>query len=604
MFKQFEKLKQRINARRWAVSLCMLLMLGLTQSVSAADDFLEPEKAFQFAARMLDPETAEVTFKIADGYYMYRERFSFQADGATLGTPVLPEGKVKFDETFQKNVETYRNTLAITLPVKADKVFTLKVMSQGCADQGLCYAPMESNVQLSPQGGGLMAAIAGARDPAMISSAAVSQSGTSAMQDSEMGRIEASLQSGKLVAILPLFLLLGLGLSFTPCVLPMVPILSSIIVGDGAPTSRRRGLMLSGAYSLGMALVYTALGIAAGLAGEGLSAALQNPWVLGAFALLMIVLSLSMFGVYQLQVPAALQSRLSSASGRQAGGKLAGVFAMGAISALIVGPCVAAPLAGALLYISQTRDILIGGGALFAMAVGMSVPLLLVGVSAGTLLPRAGAWMQSVKFFFGVLMLALALWIVAPVIPGWAPMLGWAVLGLGYGIYLLGAKRHGRVAKVFAVLFAGLGMIQLVGLATGGRDALAPLAHLSAEGSHQTQFIRVKSESDLDAAIAKAAGKTVMLDFYADWCISCKEMEKLTFSDPRVQEKFADMVLLQADVTANNADDKALLKRFRLFGPPGIIFFDKTGKEINGGKVIGYQNADKFLNSLTSASNF
>ncbi|MFC7515692.1 protein-disulfide reductase DsbD [Herbaspirillum sp. GCM10030257] len=602
MFKLSGKFELSHNVRRWALGLCALLMLVLAHSVRAEDDYLEPEKAFQFAARMLDPKTAEVTFKIADGYYMYRERFSFQAEGATLGTPVLPQGKVKFDETFQKNVETYRNTLAITLPVEADKGFMLTVMSQGCADQGLCYAPMESKVQLSPQGGGLMAAIAGARDPAMISSTAVSQSGTSALPDSEMGRIEASLQSGKLIAILPLFLLLGVGLSFTPCVLPMVPILSSIIVGDGAPTNRRRGLMLSGAYSLGMALVYTALGVAAGLAGEGLSAALQNPWVLGAFALLMIVLSLSMFGVYQLQVPAALQSRLSAASGRQASGKLAGVFAMGAISALIVGPCVAAPLAGALLYISQTRNVLIGGSALFAMAVGMSVPLLLVGVSAGTLLPRAGAWMQSVKFFFGVLMLALALWIVAPVIPDWAPMLGWAVLGIGYGIYLLGAKRHGWAAKAFAVLFAGLGMIQLIGLATGGRDALAPLAHLSAGGSHQTHFIRVKSESDLDAAIAKAAGKTVMLDFYADWCVSCKEMEKLTFSDPRVRAQFADMVLLQADVTANNVDDKALLKRFRLFGPPGIIFFDKNGKEVSGGRVIGYQNADKFLISLKSAA--
>jgi thiol:disulfide interchange protein DsbD len=458
---------------------------------------------------------------------------------------------------------------------------------------------MESQASLSPQGGGLMAVIAGARS---AEASPVSLAGA-AGGDPEMGRIEASLRSGKLLAILPLFLLLGLGLSFTPCVLPMVPILSSIIVGEGERVSRKRGLALSGAYALGMALVYTALGVTAGLVGEGLSAALQNPWVLGAFALLMTVLSLSMFGVYQLQVPASIQARLAQASDRQAAGKMLGVFVMGAISALIVGPCVAAPLAGALLYISQTRDVVVGGSALFAMAAGMSVPLLLVGISAGALLPRAGAWMESVKFFFGVLMLALALWIVMPVIPGWVPMLGWAVLGVGYGAYLLVVKRWGWISKLVGVAFAAFGLVQLAGVATGGRDALAPLSHLTG-GAHQTAFKRVKSAADLDAAIAKAGGKTVMLDFYADWCVSCKEMEKLTFSDPRIQAQFANMVLLQADVTANDEQDKALLKRFHLFGPPGIIFFDKQGKEIKGGRVIGYQDAEKFLRSLTLASSF
>jgi thiol:disulfide interchange protein DsbD len=310
-----------------------------------------------------------------------------------------------------------------------------------------------------------------------------------------------------------------------------------------------------------------------------------------------------MFDVYQLQVPAALQQRLAAASGNQVSGKFVGVFSMGAISALIVGPCVAAPLAGALLYISQTRNVIIGASALFAMAVGMSVPLLLVGLSAGTLLPRAGAWMQSVKLFFGILMLAMALWIVAPVTPGWVPMLGWAMLGIGYGIYLFHAIRQSWRAKFFALVVAGFGLIQLVGVATGGRDVLAPLAHLSGEVQH-TKFVRVKSLASLDAEIAKAGGKTVMLDFYADWCISCKEMEKLTFSDPRIKAMFSEMVLLQADVTANNADDKSLLKRFNLFGPPGIIFFDKQGREISGGRVIGYQNADKFLDALNTAHKF
>jgi thioredoxin:protein disulfide reductase len=579
-------------------AVLVILALVLAPLSHAEGEFLEPEAAFKFSARMLDPKTAEVTYKIADGYYMYRERFAFKADGATLGQPSIPPGKVKFDETFQKDVESYTKTVVITIPVEATGSFTLTSTGQGCADKGLCYPPMDSQAKLSPSGGGaLMDAVADAR----TATAGMSTPSADA-PDTEMGRIEASLQSGKLMVILPLFLLLGIGLSFTPCVLPMVPILSSIILGEGQLVSRRRGFALSVAYAFGMAMVYTGLGIAAGLVGEGLAAALQKPGVLAAFALLMIVLSLSMFDVYQLQVPASIQSRLSKASGQQSSGKFIGVFVMGAISALIVGPCVAAPLAGALLYISQTRDVVIGGSALFAMAAGMSVPLLLVGLSAGTLLPRAGAWMRSVKFFFGVLMLGLALWIITPIIPGWVPMVGWAALGIGYGVYLLWVDRRGWLSRVFGVLFAVFGLVQLVGAATGGRDALEPLAHLGS-GAHKVEFQRVRSVTELDAALAQSSGKTVMLDFYADWCVSCKEMEKLTFADARVQAHFSNMVLLQADVTANNADDKALLKRFKLFGPPGIIFFDKQGHELQGVRVIGYQDADKFLRSLSQATN-
>ena len=592
--------------------LVVAAILGAASLAHAEEEYLDPEIAFQFSARMADEQTIEVRYAIADGYYMYRERFAFRAEGATLGEPTIPPGKIKFDDTFQKDVETYRQSVTITLPVQAEGAFTLIATSQGCADKGLCYSPMDSKIKLSPKGG-LLAAILpqGGRDrlasdlgDGLRMSAAGADAASALHADSEMGRIERSLKSGKLLAIVPLFVLLGLGLSFTPCVLPMVPILSYIIVGEGERTSRGRGLALAATYSLGMALVYTGLGIAAGLIGEGLSAALQKPWVLITFALLMLVFSLSMFGVYQLQVPAAIQARLAALSERQSRGKLFGVFAMGAISALIVGPCVAAPLAGALLYISQTRDVVVGGSALFAMAVGMSVPLLLVGFSAGALLPRAGAWMEAVKRFFGVLLLGLALWMVAPVIPASAQMLGWGVLGIGYGAYLLRMRQWGWMAKVFALLFLAFGVAQIAGVASGGRDAWAPLAHLRGSGTEEVSFVRVKSESDLDAAIAGAKGKTVMLDFYADWCVSCKEMEKFTFVDSRIQEKFADMVLLQADVTANDEHDKALLKRFRLFGPPGIIFFDKDGREIPGGRVIGYQDADKFLRSLTLASEF
>lgn len=589
------KTSQHLIARpfAWFAALVFAAIALLSGPCARAEEnFLEPEKAFQIAARMTDANTVEVTYAIADGYYMYRERFAFKADGAVLGEPVYPAGKIKYDETFQKDVESYRNAIKILIPVQGSGPFALTATSQGCADAGLCYPPMDSTVKLVAAGGA----------PASTATMAAADSTPPNPVDSEMGRIEASLQSGGLLAIAPLFLLLGLGLAFTPCVLPMVPILSSIIVGEGSVVSRKRGLLLSATYSLGMALVYTMLGIAAGLAGEGLAASLQNPWVLGAFALLMVLLSLSMFGVFQLQMPAAIQAKLMQASGTQVGGKLAGVFVMGALSALIVGPCVAAPLAGALVYISHTRDVLVGGTALFAMAVGMSIPLLLVGASAGALLPRAGAWMETVKRFFGVLMLATALWMVSPVIPVTAQMLGWAALGIGYGAWLFTGHGAGWLAKAFAMAFAAIGLIQLAGAVTGGRDALAPLAHLTGEPAHATDFKRIRTVEELDAVLTASPGKTVMLDFYADWCVSCIEMEKLTFSDPRVKARFADMLLLQADVTANNAGDKALLKHFKLFGPPGIIFFDKDGREITGGRVIGYQNAEKFLKSLSYAA--
>ncbi len=574
---------------QWITGL-LLTMLALVAAAYAEDDFLPPEQAFRVSAQIADTHTIIVNFQIADGYYLYRERLAFKAEGATLGQPDIPRGKIKFDPNFDKDVETFRQQLTISIPVQSSGPFTLKVASQGCSDKGLCYAPMESVIKLSSVG-----AISTAPAPL------VDVTSPRAAPDTEMGRIEASLASRSLLVILPLFLLLGVGLSLTPCVLPMVPILSFIIVGEGVQASRRRAFMLSVAYSLGMALVYTSLGIAAGLIGEGLSAALQSPALLTTFALLMAVLSLSMFDIYQLQVPASVQLMLTQFSERQKGGKLIGVFIMGAISALIVGPCVAAPLAGALVYLSQTRDVLIGGSALFAMAVGMSVPLLLVGLSAGTLLPRAGHWMQAVKPFFGVLMLALALWMVNSLIAGWMLMLGWGLLGVGYGVFLLKSARLGAFAKFVGVGFMLIGLLQWVGVATGSRDPWAPLAGLSGEKRISAEFTRIKTSGELDLAIAEAGGKPVMLDFYADWCVSCIEMEKLTFTDPQVHAAMKQMLLLQADVTANDANDKALLKRFGLFGPPGIIFFDSQGQELRTARVIGFQNPERFLESLSQA---
>jgi thiol:disulfide interchange protein DsbD len=427
--------------RFFLLAIALLALIALQPARAAEDEFLEPDKAFQFSARPHDAKSVEVTFAIAPGYYLYREQFKFAAAGATLGAPAIPAGKVKFDETFQKNVETYRNAVTIVVPVdQAGAEFRLVVTSQGCADAGLCYPPMQSaaTIGLTGFGGSGMARV----DPPGSASGGTTlatSASTAPPTTAETTGIDAVLRGGSFWPIVGAFFIAGLLLSLTPCVLPMLPIVSSIIVGQagsgGGPTlagagagagsrsasagqSRRRGFALAASYSFGMAVVYTAFGVIAGLAGEGLAAALQNPWVLGAFALGLVALSLSMFGVYELQMPSSISSRINDAARKLPGGKAAGVFAMGGVSALIVSPCVAAPLAGALLYLSQTRDVWLGGTALFSLAAGMSVPLLLVGASAGALLPRAGAWMVEVKAAFGVLLLGVALWTVQPIMPG------------------------------------------------------------------------------------------------------------------------------------------------------------------------------------------
>lgn len=587
----------------------LALAFGVAGAHAAAEDFLDYDQAFAFSARAVDGNVVEATWTIADGYYMYRDKISFAAsDGTALGAPQIPRGTVKFDDNFGKEVETHRGRLVVRLPVTAatggEIVITAK--GQGCADKGLCYPPTEQRARVT------LAALA-----APVRVAATTAAVNAGASDDS--RIEAALRSRSLAAVVPLFLVLGLLLSFTPCVLPMVPILSSIIVGQRGAMTKARGFSLALAYSLGMALVYTALGMAAGLAGEGLAAALQKPVVLATFAALLVLLALSMFGFYELQLPAALQSRLANLSNRRHAGTLAGVFAMGAVSALIVGPCVAAPLAGALLFISQTRDVVIGGAALFSLAAGMSVPLLLVGVSAGSLLPRAGAWMEGVKRFFGALLIATAIWMVAPVVPVWAQMLAWAALFVIGAVYLgaidplaPGASGWHKLGKGVGVLLLLAGAVQIVGVATGGRDVLQPLAQLAARPDASAaapvaaaatgRWVKVKNVAELERALAAAGGRPALLDFYADWCVSCIEMERFTFSDARVAQRMNRMLLLKADVTHNTADDRALLKRFSLFGPPGIVLFDCRGREVAGARVIGFQKADAFLAVLERAT--
>jgi len=591
-------------------AFALVVFLALHLLPARADDFLDPEQAFKLTVRPVDDKTVEAAWEIAPGYYMYREQFKVSADGATLGAPGIPAGETKFDETFQKQVEIYHDALKVRIPVsQANGAFKLTLVGQGCAVKGLCYPPMTTNWEIKLQGfGGTAAVRAIAADADVVAPAPVA----SAAEAGGTNAIDSALKSGRFWTVIAVFFAAGLLLSLTPCVLPMLPILSSIIVGSGESVTRARGLLLAASYSLGMALLYTALGVAAGLAGHGLAAALQTPWVLSVFALALVLFSLSMFGAYELQLPSSLTGGLSGVSQRMPAGKVFGVFLMGGISALIVSPCVAAPLAGALVYISQTRDVLLGGTALFALAAGMSVPLLLLGASAGALLPRAGAWMDGVKHFFGMLLLAVALYTVQPVLPALLAQALWGALLIAAAAMLGFFEAFGPLSplawlrKTAAVLALVFGLMQIFGAASGGTDPLKPLAglHGAAGAAQQAEsgavhFQKIASVAELDAAIA-SAGRPVMLDFYADWCVSCKEMERDTFTDPAVRAKLSKALLLQADVTANTAADKELLKRFNLFGPPGTIFFSAQGAEV-GQRVVGFQDAPTFVGSLAAA---
>jgi thiol:disulfide interchange protein DsbD len=584
----------------------LLLLCFCLPALAVAQEVLEPEKAYRLTAQALDGRTIEVRYQIEDGYYLYRDKFKFAAEPASvrLGTPELPQGKIKHDDFFGE-VETYRKSLAIRLPVEAPAEVSevrLTVTSQGCADIGVCYPPTAQTVPVklapmsAPAAGGTTAS--GAGSPPTGGGDA----------SSELAHL---LKSANFWLVLTTFFGAGLLLALTPCVFPMIPILSGIVVGHGHRITRTHALVLSAAYVLGMAVTYAAAGVAAGLSGTLLSSALQSPWILGGFAGVFVVLSLSMFGFYELQVPTLIQSRLTDTAEKQHGGSVLGVLVMGAVSAIIVGPCVAAPLAGALLYIAQTGDALLGGIALFVMALGMGVPLIVVGVSARTLLPKAGPWMEAVKKFFGVMLLAVAIYVVSPVMPALASMLAWSALLIFSAMYLhaldpLPPNAHGwqRFWKGVGVVSLLTGSALLIGALAGSRDPLQPLAVLRGEvaaaEAQRVQFEPIRSVAELDARL-KSAQRPVMLDFYADWCVSCKEMERFTFSEAQVRAQLDRMLLLQVDVTDNTPEDRELLKRFSLFGPPGIIFFDRDGKELAGLRVVGYMPAERFVQVLDRA---
>lgn len=581
----------------------VLAFVGIssTQSVFSEEQPLDPELAFSVKVGIVQPGVIETHWKVADGYYLYRKKLQFKLlpESCVLDEPTLPTGKIKDDEYFGR-MEIYPKDFVAQLRYSGCEPSEISVTHQGCGDIGVCFPPLTNKITLAT-----MANASGELPPNGIGSAQTDVTPTLEAGAND-GDIERLLQRGSLALILTSFFGFGLALALTPCVFPMIPILSGIIVKQGGAISRPRAALLSGTYVLGMALTYSVAGVAAGLSGTMISAALQNPWVLGSFAMMFVVLSLSMFGLFELQLPAGLQNKFSSVSSGQ-GGSFGGIAMMGALSALIVGPCIAPPLAGALLYIAKTGDARLGGLALFVMALGMGVPLMLVGVFSREILPKAGGWMNAVTKGFGVALLATALWIVSPVLPTWALMLCSAAFLILTAIFLHaldslppGANGWLRLWKGVGVGFLVVGCSLLIGLLGGSRNILQPLSHLqsaSAAEKETPRFERIASIKELDARIA-SSNKPVMLDFYADWCVSCKEMEHETFAEARVGKRMSEFTLLQADVTANNPEHKELLKRFKLFGPPAIILFDKSGRELNEKRVVGFMQAEKFLGVL------
>lgn len=602
-------------------------LASLLGANSADEEFLPPDEAFQLNVAAVSDNKVAVSVVIADGYYLYREKFAFES--ATTGISILPyqlpAGDIKEDE-FLGRTEVYHAKFAIDLELSgssAGSKFQLIAKYQGCAEKGICYPPVSKTVNLElGEAGSVSPALAEAGNPKEVSAGKVSVD-AAADEISEEQSVIAMLSEGSIGSTILAFFLFGLALSLTPCVFPMIPILSGIIVGQGTDITRKKSFTLSVVYVLGMTIMYTIAGMLAGLTGELLSSAFQNPWVLGGSAAVFVLLSFSMFGFYDLQLPASLQTRLTETSNNIPGGAYSGVFVMGALSALIVGPCVAAPLSGALLYIGQTGDFMLGGVALFVMSLGMGVPLLLIGASAGSLLPKAGAWMNAVKAVFGVLMLAVAIWLLERILPSSIILALWAALLIISAIYMRALETLPAAASGWQRFWKGTGIVVLLygiallfGSLTGATDVFNPLEKLTgstqyvsmdsssgrAEGGLKFEEIKGVEEFDKALAAAVSEGKPVFVDFYADWCVECVRMENTTFKSPNVIAALAGYRLLRLDVTANDDIDKQVLKKFNLFGPPALLFFGTDGREIKHMRVIGYQDANEFTATVDKVS--
>ncbi len=572
-------------------------------------DFPPPDEVFFPDLYAVDGNTVEVGFRIVPGYYLYKDKISVRVlnEDVRAGTLELPKGKLKTDEFFGEQEVYYDEAVGrLSLARGSAQPVELRVELgyQGCADDGLCYLPQTKQLSVSLPEALTVTALGPAPG-----------AGGTAPPVSEQGRLEQAIASGDFWLMIGTFFGAGLLLSLTPCVLPMVPILSGIIAGAGDKVSPGRGLSLAFAYVMGMALIYTAAGIAAAMAGAQLQAFFNQPWVLALFAALFVVLALGMFGLYDLQMPNAIQSRLAGISSRQKSGTFIGAFVMGALSSLIVTACVAPALIAALSFMAKTGDVVTGGTALFAMSLGMGAPLLAVGAAHGKFLPKAGPWMVAIKGAFGFMFLGLAIYLLSRVLPGTISMLLWAILVVLAGVFLGGmtaltteAGTARKLGKGFGLLAIFYGLILFFGALAGGSNPLKPLASVDLGAGTMTadrplEFKRIKTVADLDREIAAAAaaGKSVMLDFYADWCVSCLEMEEYTFVAPEVQAALANTVTLQADVTRNDAEDQTLLARFGVFGPPTIVFFGTDGHQRDGYEVVGFMDAADFAAHVRQA---
>lgn len=576
----------------------------ISEPGGSGQPFLSPDEAFRSNVSVLDKTTLAVTWAIAPGYYLYKDKLTITAGSSDIqpGFPEFPAGITKTDEYFGETEVYYEQALVI-LPFQRSSQERLAVELtlgyQGCAEDGICYPPASRKVLVDiPASADLPGAAEAASSPMV----------------SEQDRLAGLIRDGNLALVLATFFGLGLLLAFTPCVLPMIPILSGIIVRQGGEVTTRKALSLSIAYVAGMALTYTIAGVAFAAVGQQAQTVFQQPWIIILFSGLFVALALAMFGLFELQLPSSLQTRLSAASNRQ-GGSYLGTVIMGALSALIVSACVAPPLVAALAVIGQAGDMFRGGAALFALSLGMGAPLIVFGASAGKLLPKAGAWMEAVKSFFGFLLLGVALWMLDRVLPAWSLMLLWSALALAFGAFLVNQARSPQGNAVIRAFGAGFGLMMLAwgllilaGLAGGNTDPLQPIKGMGpgagvSAAHEEIPFKRIKTLQDLDreVAMASASGQPVLLDFYADWCVSCKEMERYTFPDPSVVAQLKNVVMLQADVTANDDADQALLRHFEIFGPPTIAFFGSDGVERKNYRVVGYMPAAEFASHIKAA---
>jgi thioredoxin:protein disulfide reductase len=568
---------------------------------TAQPRFLPADQVFHVGATAAGADAIRLDWWIRSGYYLYRSRLKVSAgDGAALGALQLPAGQIKIDPYFGRE-EIYRNAVTGTVPVPAasagqGRTLSLQVTYQGCADAGLCYPPITKTLAVALPA-------TGAAGPGAGSSAADTSS--SALSD-QQGYTSAA-RSGSLWAMIAAFYGAGLLLAFTGCVYPTIPILSAIIVGQGRKVTTGRAFVLSLTYVLGMALTYTIAGTAfAALGGQAPAAAFEQPWIVAGFAALFVAMALSMLGLFTVQIPAALQTRIANLSSRQTAGTLGGVAIMGALSALLVTTCVGPALVAALAVISQTGQVARGAAALFAMSIGTGTPLLIIGTSAGKLLPKSGPWMDTIKRLFGAVMLGVAVWMLGRVLPARVTLALWAVpVGTAAAVLFIGTRnvRAAQWTLRIGGLVAGLyGLALVTGAALGGTNPLSPIPAWA--GTRPTlTFAPVRTVADLDRQVAQAsrAGRPVMVDFYADWCTSCKEMEATTFLDPVVQQALAGTVLLRADVTSNDADDRALLQRFGIFGPPTIAFYGRDGHERSRFRVVGYMKGAEFAVAARAA---